>query len=203
MPRLTTASPLRIALLLLLGLFALDYVWVQTHPGGSRMWPNRHSGMRSGGNACPDPSSMNAAQQDERATLGEREYGWKLRSLDGREATFGEYRGKVVFVNVWATWCGPCVAEMPGIQALYDAVEQEGAAFVLVSEEKEGTVKSFVEQARYSFPVFTTGQIPEVFETRGIPATFIVNRQGAIVYKHLGSADWNTDSCRKLLRALL
>ncbi len=126
-----------------------------------------------------------------------------MTALDGRETTLGEHRGKVVFVNVWATWCGPCVNEMPGIQALYDSARKEGVAFVLVSEEKSEVVKTFVEQEKYSFPVFTSENLPDKFKTQGIPATFVVNRQGAIVHKHVGSADWNTESCRKFLRSLL
>ncbi len=159
--------------------------------------------MRPGGNACPDSVSTRSSQPDGAETLGESEYGWKLTAVDGRETTLEEQRGKVVFVNVWATWCGPCVAEMPGIQALYDSTGKQGVAFVLVSEEEPGTVKQFIEQEKYSFPVFTTSRIPEAFKTRGIPATFIVNRQGGIAHKHLGSADWNTESCRKFLSALL
>jgi thiol-disulfide isomerase/thioredoxin len=203
MPRLTKAFPLRVVLLLLLGLLVLDYVWVQTHPDSGRKQPNRRWEMVAMGNACPDAETLSKAQEGERETLGESEYGWKLTALDGREITLEEHHGKVVFVNVWATWCGPCVAEMPGIQALYDSAAKEGVAFVLVSEERRDTVRKFVEREKYSFPVFTTHRLPEKFQTRGIPATFVVNRQGAIAHMRVGSADWNTESCRKFLRALL
>lgn len=203
MVRLKKASPLRVALLLLLGILTLDYVWVQTHPNADSERRTRNFGVWSGGNACPESVAAKPAQTAESDTLGESEYGWKLTALDGRETTLEEHRGKVVFVNVWATWCGPCVNEMPGIQALYDSTRQDGVDFVLVSEEEPSTVRKFVEQEKFSFPVFTTGQLPDKFETRGIPATFVVNREGSIVHKHQGSADWNTESCRKFLRELL
>lgn len=203
MAHLNKASPLRVALLLLLGMLVLDYVWVQTHPNASRARPGWSFSTMTGGNACPESVAPQTAKNSKRETLGESEFGWKLTALDGRETTLHEHRGKVVFVNVWATWCGPCVAEMPGIQALYDSSAREGVAFVLVSEENASTVRKFVEEEKYSFPVFTTGELPDRFKTRGIPATFIVDRQGAIVHQHVGSADWNTESCRKFLRALL
>jgi thiol-disulfide isomerase/thioredoxin len=201
MLRLTTTSPLRVALLLVLGILALDYAWVQTHPHAGRARSVWDFGMAIR-NACPD-SATASAQSDRREILGEQDYAWKLTALDGRETMLEEHRGQVVFVNVWATWCGPCIAEMPTIQALYNATGKEGAGFVLVSEEEPPTVKSFVEQEKYSFPVFTAKELPEKFRTRGIPATFIVDKQGAIAHKHLGAADWNTEACRNLLRQLL
>ncbi|MCL5287055.1 MAG: TlpA family protein disulfide reductase [Acidobacteria bacterium] len=202
MPRLTKASPLRVVLLLVLGMVVLDFVWVQTHPDAGRRRPSRFFGMQVGGEACPDTGALRRTPGGQQESLGENEYGWKLTALDGRETTLEEHRGKVVFVNVWATWCGPCVAEMRGIQSLYDSAQKDGVAFVLVSEEKPEIVKTFVEKEKYTFPVFTTQNIPDKFETKGIPATFIVTRQGAIAHKQVGSANWNTDSCRKLLQAL-
>ncbi len=203
MSPLTKASPLRVALLLLLGLLVLDFVWVQTHPGGVR---GRHSwdfGMAPQRNACPETTAPDATTHAAQEILGEDDYGWKLTAMDGRETTLAEHRGKVVFVNVWATWCGPCVVEMPSIQALYSVAGKEGVDFVLVSEEEAPTVKSFIEQEKYTFPVFTAGRLPEKFKTQGIPATFIVDKQGSIAHRHVGAADWNTESCRTLLRGML
>lgn len=177
----------------------MDFAWVQTHPEGGRGHSGWNFGTLVGGKACPDPLD---AEESEQTTLEESEFAWKLTALDGRETTLAEHRGKAMFVNVWATWCGPCVAEMPSIQALYDAAQKEGVAFVLVSEEAAPTVQKFVEREKYSIPVFTTNDVPAKFQSRGIPATFIVNRQGAIVHRHVGMANWNTDACRKLLHAL-
>ena len=157
----------------------------------------------AGGNACPDSPPPKGAQRSEQDTLGEGDYLWKLTTLDGRETTLAEHRGQVVFVNVWATWCGPCVMEMPTIQALYDSAAREGVAFVLVSEEEPNMVKSFIEREKYSFPVFTTAHVPDKFQSDGIPTTFIVGKDGTIAHRHVGSADWNTESCRKFLHGLL
>jgi thiol-disulfide isomerase/thioredoxin len=130
------------------------------------------------------------------------DYSATLRRVDGADTPLEQFRGQPLFVNVWATWCGPCVAEMPSIQALYDATKDAGVAFLLISEEEADVVSRFVADGQYTFPVYVTEKLPDVFESRGIPTTFIADRDGTIIYRHTGSADWNSESCRKLLRSL-
>lgn len=190
MSRLTQSSQVRIALVILLGLAFLEYVWVKTEPPG-----NRESRLWLVGAGCPNSSDMKV--------VGEADYDWPLKSLDGRELSLADFKDKVVFVNVWATWCGPCREEMPGIQALHDAMAKEGVEFVIVSEEAEETVRAFVEKEGYTFPVYVSGKMPGVFETNGIPATFVVNRQGHIVLKETGMRNWNATRCHEFLKALV
>ena len=71
---------------------------------------------------------------------------WKLQSLDGVETSFSAFEGKVLFVNLWATWCGPCVTEMPSIQRLYERFPREEVAFLLVSDEPPDVVGEFAEE---------------------------------------------------------
>lgn len=133
--------------------------------------------------------------------LGTVDPDWSMQSLDGHRVSFAELRGKTVFVNFWATWCLPCVAEMPSIQALYESLADEGIAFVAISEEPASTVAEFVEENGYTFPIYTTeDSAPAVFETNRLPATFIVNSQGEVVFRYVGMADWNTEECRRILR---
>jgi len=193
MSKTTDAAILRIALLALAGIFVLAYVELSKHPGGRG---RRRSFLgRSLGEACP----ANPAQ---RGNFGMADYSWQLTALDGRELSFSEFQGKVVFLNVWATWCGPCVAEMPAIQRLHNAVSTEGIALVLVSDEDAADVKRFVEKRGYTFPVFLSRKLPEVFESGVIPATFVVSRQGQVVLSHTGAAEWDSAACRSFLRAL-
>jgi peroxiredoxin len=185
----------RIALILLMGallIFATaEYFWVQTpRAGGARRT------LFAGAGGCPaDPT----AREDH----GQTDYDWPLYTLDGTPTHLSRFREQAVFINVWATWCGPCVREMPEIQALYDTMSQEGVAFLLVSEEDGETVRTWVEQRQFTFPVYTTQQVPEAFESRGIPATFVVDRQGNIVFKRVGAAQWNNETCYVFLRSLL
>jgi thiol-disulfide isomerase/thioredoxin len=135
--------------------------------------------------------------------LGLADAGWKLETLDGQEVSFGTFQGRAVFLNVWATWCLPCVAEVPSIQDLYDTVKDEGVAVVLVTEEPLETVRPFVERKRWHVPVYLARRgLPAALQTSAIPATFLINHRGEVIYRHTGRADWNTEDCRTFLRRL-
>ena len=129
---------------------------------------------------------------------------WSLRDLSGKPFALRSQRGHVVFLNRWATWCGPCVAEMPGIQALYDSLRAEGVVFVLVSDEAPAKVREFVAGRKFRVPVYLCeGKPPAAYQSRGIPATFILDRSGNVVIEHSGAAYWNSPRCRRYLRRLL
>jgi thiol-disulfide isomerase/thioredoxin len=134
--------------------------------------------------------------------LGRADASWALRTLHGEEVTFGHFQGRPVFVNVWATWCPPCVAEVPSIQDLHDALKDEGVAVILVTNEGLDIVRPFVHRKGWHVPIYVVRDLPAVFQSGAIPATFIVNRRGDIVFQHIGRAHWNTDDCRTFLRQL-
>jgi thiol-disulfide isomerase/thioredoxin len=128
---------------------------------------------------------------------------WQLRTLEGEFADLADFDDKPVFLSHWATWCGPCVAEMPSIQKLYKDYGDK-INFVLVSSENPQKILPFLEKNKYSMPVFRPlGQAPPLLESRSIPATFILNPQGQIVVKHIGAANWNSKSVRETLDAML
>jgi len=184
------------ALLLVFLFLALEYSWVQSphapYKGRRRGWGL--GAMRSG---CP-------ADATQRKDFGAADYHWSLKTLDGKEISFSQFRGKPVFLNVWATWCGPCVEEMPEIEALAEAMKGRDVAFVLLSEESVDEVKEFVLAQGLTAPIYVAnGKLPEVFESEGIPATFIVDAQGKIVFRRVGAAAWNNDACLNYLRGLL
>ena len=129
---------------------------------------------------------------------------WTVRDLDGTELKLAALRGKPVFINFWATWCGPCIAEMPSIEKLYDSMKDEGVAFVIVSDEREEIVRSFAASRHVNLPFYLfKGRVPRVLYSDEIPATFILNRQGEVVFKHVGMADWSTVDSQRFLRSLL
>jgi thiol-disulfide isomerase/thioredoxin len=132
------------------------------------------------------------------------DYDWRVQGLDGQEIHMTEMKGKVIFLNFWATWCFPCVVEMPTIQRLYDAMKNEEIAFLCVSEEATSRIAMFMREKGFTFPVYTlVGMKPQVFRTRGIPATFIASQEGDIVFRHIGVARWDDDTCVKFLTGLL
>lgn len=184
-------------LLLILLFVALEYVWMQTPQAPGK--PDRRRGPRivSGRSGCP-------ADPQQRQDLGAADWRWTLKKLDGEEISFSQFRRKVIFLNVWATWCGPCRREMPEIEALQESLRGENIEFVLVSEEELDPVKEFVAAEGLSTPVYISASpLPEVFESRGIPATFLIDPQGDVVFRRTSAAGWNNDTCRDYLRALL
>ncbi|MPR33106.1 TlpA family protein disulfide reductase [Salmonirosea aquatica] len=139
------------------------------------------------------------------ATSGPLGASFELAGLDGKRVPFGSLRGKVVFMNVWATWCPPCLAEMPGIQKLYDSVDTSRIAFVMLSVDEAGRekVKKFIDRKGYTFPVYTplTG-IPPAFQSSAIPTTFILSPEGTLVARQEGMANYNTRKMREFLGSL-
>jgi thiol-disulfide isomerase/thioredoxin len=127
-------------------------------------------------------------------SLGKADFDWKLERLDGSELSLGAFRGRVLFIHMWATWCRPCVREMAEIEALIDSLDREDVAFLLVSPEEARTVQGFLRTYGYEVPVF--------LEKEEMPGTFIVGREGRIVLKRRGAANWNQDPIRAFLRKL-
>lgn len=131
------------------------------------------------------------------------EYDWTVQSLDGQDLKMADVKGKVVFLNFWATWCPPCVAEMPGIQQLHEKLKDGGVVFVCVSNEETSKVSRFVKEKGFTFPIYTMhGAPPGVFKTRGIPATFILSPDGKIAFKHIGSAKWDDEKSIDFIKGL-
>ena len=131
-------------------------------------------------------------------------YDWRVKGLDGNQLDVAETKGKVVFLNFWATWCPPCVAEIPSIQRLYDKIKGEEVVFLCVSGESESRVMEFVREKGLTLPVYTiVGEKPQVFMTRGIPATFIVSPDGQIVFKHVGIAKWDDQTTVAFIKELI
>jgi thiol-disulfide isomerase/thioredoxin len=128
---------------------------------------------------------------------------WTFKNLDGKQFTLADFRGKAVFLDFWATWCADCAAEMHYIQDLQSELRGAPVAFVLVSGENPSTVRRFVSNEHISLPVYTTAtRPPRALETIGLPTTYILSPDGALVYRRTGEAKWDESSCVTFLRAL-
>lgn len=131
------------------------------------------------------------------------DYSWRLVDLKGNATQFHSAEGKVALVNVWATWCPPCLAEMPSMQALYDKYDTK-VAFYFVSLEAPETLLRFMKKKGYSFPVYTTqAAFPQALETSSLPTTYLISKSGKIIMKKKGAADWDSESVHKTIDALL
>ena len=128
---------------------------------------------------------------------------WRVRDLAGHEADLGDFPQKVLFVNRWATWCAPCVVEMPGIEKLAERFADGDVAFLIVSDEAPDTVISFVAEKRWRLPVYTACETPPMFQTDVIPATFVLDHARRIVFKHIGIARWDDETSLAFIDNLL
>lgn len=130
-------------------------------------------------------------------------YNWPLQSLDGQPVDFSSSSGKVIVLNSWATWCPPCLAEMPSLQSLYNDYGKK-IDFYFVSTEDAKTLQQFMVRKKYFFPVYIeTTAAPAVLQSSALPTTFVISKTGKIVMKEIGAADWNSNKVRKLLDELL
>jgi thiol-disulfide isomerase/thioredoxin len=131
---------------------------------------------------------------------------WKMQiASEGSEDIMhlSDFEGKPVFLNFWATWCPPCIAEMPSIQDLYDEYKDK-VAFVLISGESASVVEAFMEKNQYNLPVFSLkSSIPSIFETSTIPATFLISPSGRLVVQKNGAAKWDSQRIKKILDDLI
>ena len=131
------------------------------------------------------------------------DYNWTLVNESGDQVDFNQYKGKVVVLNHWATWCAPCVAEMPSLQELYAAKKDE-VAFLFVSNEEMATTAAFKSKQGYTFPVFSNfTSPPELLKSSSIPATFIIDKKGVIRVRKIGAANWNSKKVNSLLHDLI
>ena len=130
-------------------------------------------------------------------------YNWQLQDIDGSSVNFNASKDKVVLINFWATWCPPCIAEMPSLHDLHDDYKDK-IDFYFVSNEEVEVLNEFLKKNNYSFKVhIPKTKYPEAFDVSGIPRTFLIDENGNIVIDKTGAANWNSDKVRSQIDALL
>jgi thiol-disulfide isomerase/thioredoxin len=124
-----------------------------------------------------------------------------ITDASGNTVNLSSFKGKKVFVNLWATWCPPCRAEIPSIEALAGKVNKEEAVFIMLSlDENFELAKKFAKSENLKLPVYyPVEKLPAIFNTDGIPATFIFNEEGELIKQNNGADDYSTDAYIGLL----
>jgi thiol-disulfide isomerase/thioredoxin len=135
------------------------------------------------------------------------DYNFAVRKGETEKINFDQYKGKVVFLNVWATWCGPCRREMPTIEALYKKMNTSGVEFVMLSVDRESDrqkIASYIDKYDYTFPVYRpSGYLTAQLNVPGIPTTFVIDKKGNIVSKEIGASNFDTPKFIRFLNKLL
>ncbi|MGC1205834.1 MAG: TlpA disulfide reductase family protein [Flavobacteriaceae bacterium] len=148
-------------------------------------------------------SFVNPVSVNKSSLVKIEDYNWELKNINGNVFNFKETKGKVVLINFWATWCPPCIAEMPSMQLLY-ADYKDKVEFIFVSNESETVINNFLNKNKYTFEVFNSkSEYPEYFNIKSIPRTFIIDKKGHIVIDKSGAVNWNSDSVRNTIDELL
>jgi peroxiredoxin len=129
-----------------------------------------------------------------------------LEDLIGKQVSLQQYRGQVVFLNFWATWCIPCREEMPAMEQLHQRFQQQGLAVLAVNlQETREQVKSFFDQHRFSFPALLdhNGSVSRAYTVMGLPTTYVIGRDGVLLARGVGGRDWTRAEGQALIQGLL
>jgi peroxiredoxin len=141
-------------------------------------------------------------------TVGKVAPDFNLPDLADKNVRLSDYRGKVVFLNFWATWCKPCREEMPSMEVLYKNFERDGLVILAVSIDRVTTKKDippFVKGLGLTFPVLVDswGQTDKRYKLMGVPETYIIDQQGVLREKVIGPRDWTLMDNLNILTGLL
>ncbi len=142
----------------------------------------------------------------ERSVLGilnENDYQFTLEDINGTPFILQDFSNEVLFINFWASWCPPCRAEMPEIEKLYSEFKDK-VKFLLITGEQNEPVKNYLEKYKYNFPVyFQRSKLPVSFNVSTIPHTFVIDRNGNILFSKTGAAKWNSTEFKKFLDSII
>lgn len=137
--------------------------------------------------------------------LSDADYRFSMQTADGEMISLSNFRGDVIFLNVWASWCPPCVAEMPTIETLYDNVSgQDNIHFILLSmDQEEQKATNFMKNKEFPMPYhFPRSRMPNKLQSQYLPTTYVISKDGQIVYKKEGIADYSSLNFAQWMREL-
>lgn len=144
------------------------------------------------------PSELDAEDQTQLAP-----FVYQLSTINGTNKVVEVGQGKPVFISYWATWCPPCLAELPSIQKLYTDYHEE-VDFILITNEEQQKVRRFIDKNPYDLPLYTPRMSPpEKLQGQRIPTNYLIDAKGKIIIKETGAADWNSERLRGVLEKMI
>jgi peroxiredoxin len=130
-----------------------------------------------------------------------------LKDLNGKKVGIKQFKGKIILINFWATWCAPCKEEMPSMEILHRQFKDKNFVLLAVSVDygEVKTIQEFVSKHQYTFPVLLDpkGEVFDLFNVRGIPTTFLVDKKGKMIGKAVGPRDWKSQEFFSFISLLI
>ncbi len=165
------------------------------------------SACDGGGDDSRAESATIQAQERSGVRIGGPAPDFQLRNLDGQPVALSSYQGRVVMLNFWATWCGPCRIEMPAMEQLYREFPRRDFEILAVSTDAQGpsVTRPFRDELSLTFPILHDSdfRIGLMYGTRTLPMTFLVNRRGIITHRIFGARDWYSPEAKQLIQTLI
>ncbi len=141
--------------------------------------------------------------ESKQVSLADASWNWTLQKENGPTLALATFKGKPLMINFWATWCPPCVAELPSIQKSWEKHGDE-VTFLLVTNQDPSVVQAFMDKHGYSFPVhYSVNSAPPELEHNSIPTTFMLSPEGKIVIQKKGALNWNSKAIDRVYKDLL
>lgn len=169
-------------------------------------------GLLATGLMNPGVEEISQARSNENENKGEAvtmsdpiqaDFNFKLIDREGNTISLEEFKGKVIFMNMWATWCPPCIAEMPSIDKLHEEMGDEVAFIMLSLDDDFEKAKDFDKRNGYDLPIYAPGSnLPAMYQSSAIPTTYVIDAKGNLVLTHKGMADYSDPEFKKFLNSL-
>lgn len=148
-----------------------------------------------------------AAQTRSGVRIGVAAPDFQLWNLEGEPVSLSSFQGRVVMLNFWATWCGPCRVEMPAMEVLYRQFKRNDFEILAISTDAQGpaVTRPFRDSMGFSFPILHDSdfRVGVTYGTRTLPMTFLVNRHGIITHRIFGARDWQSPEAQQMIDTLI
>ena len=151
-----------------------------------------------------ETTHQNETENEVTATATPADFNLTLMDEDGNTLSLADFKGKAIFLNMWATWCPPCIAEMPNINKLYKEMGGE-IAFVMVSLDDDfETAKAFNKRKGFDLPIYTLqSRRPAMYQSTTVPTTYVISADGKLMMTHKGMSNYNTSKFKKFLKGIM
>ncbi|MBT0606733.1 TlpA family protein disulfide reductase [Aequorivita echinoideorum] len=185
------------------GIFAVVVIFLYATGLHTEVIGFAQRGLLATGLMNPDVEEIAENTSVENRIVAKADYNLDLIDKNGKIVPLKKFKGKVIFLNFWATWCPPCVAEMPSIEKLYRNMGNEVEFVMLSFDNNFETAKEYVKRKEYDLPIYSAAStIPDMYDSNALPTTYVIDANGNLALTHQGMADYNNEEFKEFLKNL-